>query len=100
MPPEDEARPCRRNGETAQSAQRNQLFPTRLIIGRTACITWERSMKPPMVRVMDAADEDSAVAIIVLAFAADPMARWTWPHARQYLEAIPRMTRASEAKPV
>ena len=43
-------------------------------------------MKPPTVRVMDAADEDSAVAIITLAFAADPMARWTWPNAGQYLE--------------
>jgi GNAT superfamily N-acetyltransferase len=51
-------------------------------------------MKPPTVRVMDAADEDRAVAIIALAFAADPMARWTWPDARQYLAAIPRMARA------
>src|SRR3546814_14362382 len=55
-------------------------------------------MKPPTVRVMDAADEDSAVAIIALAFAADPMARWTWPHAEQYLEAIPRMARAFGGK--
>lgn len=31
---------------------------------------------------------------IVLAFAADPMARWTWPSAHQYLQAMPRMVRA------
>jgi GNAT superfamily N-acetyltransferase len=43
---------------------------------------------------MAAVDEDSAVKIIVLAFAADPMARWTWPDTRQYLEAMPRMARA------
>ncbi|MER8828835.1 GNAT family N-acetyltransferase [Mesorhizobium sp. M0938] len=51
-------------------------------------------MKSPTVRVMAAADEDSAVEIIVLAFAADPMARWIWPHAHAYLAAMPRMARA------
>lgn len=55
-------------------------------------------MKPPTIRTMNAADEDSAVAIITLAFAADPMARWTWPNAGQYLEAIPRMARAFGGK--
>jgi ribosomal protein S18 acetylase RimI-like enzyme len=47
---------------------------------------------------MSAADEDSAVDIITLAFAADPMARWTWPHATQYLAAIPQMARAFGGK--
>jgi ribosomal protein S18 acetylase RimI-like enzyme len=51
-------------------------------------------MKSPTVRVMAAADENSAVEIIMLAFATDPMARWTWPQTRQYLAAIPRMARA------
>ncbi len=55
-------------------------------------------MKSPTVRVMAAADEASAVEIIVLAFAADPMARWTWPHAGQYLAAMPRMARAFGGK--
>ena len=54
----------------------------------------EGSVKSPTVRVMAAADEDPAVATVVLAFAADPMARWTWPHAHQYLAAMPRMIRA------
>ena len=51
-------------------------------------------MKSPRVRVMAAADEDPAVETVVLAFAADPMARWTWPHAHQYLAAMPRLVRA------
>lgn len=55
-------------------------------------------MKSPTVRAMTASDEDSAVEIIMLAFAADPMARWTWPLASQYLAAIPRMTRAFGSK--
>jgi ribosomal protein S18 acetylase RimI-like enzyme len=48
----------------------------------------------PTVRVMAADEEDLAVETVVLAFAADPMARWTWPRARQYLAAMPRMIRA------
>ena len=51
-------------------------------------------MRSPIVRVMAAADEDPAVGTVLLAFAADPMARWTWPHAHQYLVAMPRMVRA------
>jgi ribosomal protein S18 acetylase RimI-like enzyme len=43
---------------------------------------------------MAAADENPAVETVLLAFAADPMARWTWPHAHQYLAAMPRMARA------
>jgi hypothetical protein len=51
-------------------------------------------VKSPTVRVMAAADADLAVEIVVLAFAADPRARWTWPHANQYVAAMPRMVRA------
>lgn len=51
-------------------------------------------MTSPDVRVMTPADEAAATQTIVLAFAADPMARWTWPDAHQYLEAMPRMVRA------
>ena len=51
-------------------------------------------MKSPTVRVMAAADEDAAIETIVLAFAADPMTRWTWPQAHQFLAAMPRMARA------
>jgi ribosomal protein S18 acetylase RimI-like enzyme len=48
----------------------------------------------PGVRTMTAADEASAVDTIVLAFAADPMARWSWPDAHQYMAAMPALTRA------
>ena len=48
----------------------------------------------PTVKIMTAAEEDPAVQTVVLAFAANPMARWTWPHAHQYLAAMPRMARA------
>ena len=40
------------------------------------------------------ADEPRAVSTILLAFAADPMVRWCWPDAQQYLEAMPAFTRA------
>lgn len=43
---------------------------------------------------MTPADEDAAAHTIVLAFAADPMTRWTWPQAHQYAAAMPRMVRA------
>lgn len=55
-------------------------------------------MKSPTVTVMTPADEDQAIATVLLAFAADPMARWTWPNAHQYLAAMPRMIRAFASK--
>jgi ribosomal protein S18 acetylase RimI-like enzyme len=46
------------------------------------------------IGVMTPEDESAAIQTIVLAFAADPMARWTWPNAQQYLAAMPRMVPA------
>jgi ribosomal protein S18 acetylase RimI-like enzyme len=54
----------------------------------------EDSVGTSTVRTLTAGDEDSAFATILMAFAADPMARWTWPKADQYLAAMPRMARA------
>lgn len=51
-------------------------------------------MNLPAVRTLTPDDEEPAIETIVLAFAADPMARWTWPNARQYLAAMPRLARA------
>lgn len=51
-------------------------------------------MDAPTVRTLTPDDENAAVATIVLAFAADPMTRWTWPNPDQYLAAMPRMARA------
>jgi len=45
------------------------------------------------VRVMSS-DEFAAIDTIVLAFAADPMARWSWPGQTQFLRALPRLSRA------
>ena len=51
-------------------------------------------MAAPTVTPLTPADRSAATQTIVLAFAADPMARWTWPDAATYLEAMPRMVRA------
>jgi ribosomal protein S18 acetylase RimI-like enzyme len=58
----------------------------------------EDAMNAAAVRTMTADDEARAVATIVVAFAADPMTRWTWPDAHQYLAAFPRMVRAFGGK--
>jgi ribosomal protein S18 acetylase RimI-like enzyme len=47
---------------------------------------------------MTASDEGPAVDTVVLAFAADPVARWTWPNAHQYLAAMPKLVRAFGGK--
>ena len=46
------------------------------------------------VRIMTADDEVPAIETVLLAFAADPVTRWTWPHSHQYLAAMPRFVRA------
>jgi hypothetical protein len=51
-------------------------------------------VKSLTVRIIVATEEDLAVETVILAFAADPIARWTWPNAHQYLAAMPRMIRA------
>src|SRR5262249_44952346 len=46
------------------------------------------------VRTMIPDEEGPAIAIMVLAFAADPVMRWAWPHIHQYMAAMPRFVRA------
>ena len=48
----------------------------------------------PTVRTMTPADEVPAIDTVVLAFAADPVARWSWPDSHQYLTNMPSLTRA------
>lgn len=43
-------------------------------------------------------NEFAAIDTIVLAFAADPMARWCWPGQGQYLGALPKLSRAFGGK--
>lgn len=40
------------------------------------------------------ADKTAAIATLTLAFAADPMTRWSWPDPRTYLEAFPKFVEA------
>jgi ribosomal protein S18 acetylase RimI-like enzyme len=44
------------------------------------------------------ADAERAIAVIVLAFSADPAARWTYPDARSYLTHFPAIVRAFGGK--
>jgi ribosomal protein S18 acetylase RimI-like enzyme len=46
------------------------------------------------IEVVAATEQGSAIDVIVLAFSADPAARWTWPDAHAYLEHFPRFARA------
>ena len=46
------------------------------------------------VRATTPADEVPAIAAVVLAFAADPVARWCWPDPHQYLGSMASFTRA------
>ena len=39
------------------------------------------------VRAATPAEKASAVDTVVLAFAADPVARWCWPDSHQYLQS-------------
>ncbi|MPZ40623.1 MAG: GNAT family N-acetyltransferase [Rhizobiales bacterium] len=55
-------------------------------------------MNSSAVRTMTADEEAQAIATIALAFGADPVARWTWPNAHQFLAAFPRMVRAFGGK--
>ena len=51
-----------------------------------------------MVRSTPLAERDSAIRTIVLAFAADPVTRWTWPSAEQYLTYMPKLAHAFGGK--
>ena len=46
------------------------------------------------VRTMTPDDENRAIHTVVLGFVGDPMTRWVWPEAHQYLAAMPRFVRA------
>jgi GNAT superfamily N-acetyltransferase len=51
-------------------------------------------MPAATVRTMTSADEAAAIDTIVLAFSADPMARWSWPEAHHYLTCMPKLAGA------
>src|SRR5262245_13620749 len=49
---------------------------------------------PVSVRVATRSDEAVVVDTIVLAFSADPVARWCWPDPHRYLATMPNFVRA------
>lgn len=51
-------------------------------------------MEQVVVRTLAADEQQSAVDTLVLAFATDPMARWTWPGADRYMSAFPELVLA------
>jgi GNAT superfamily N-acetyltransferase len=48
----------------------------------------------PPVAAVDAADEARAFAVIALAFATDPMMRWSFPDPNRYFAVVPDFVRA------
>jgi ribosomal protein S18 acetylase RimI-like enzyme len=53
----------------------------------------EEALTPPVMSV-PSADRERAIAVIVLAFSRDPMARWSYPDPQHYLESFPNVVRA------
>ena len=51
-------------------------------------------MSDTVIRTAAAADTERCLAVLTLAFDADPPCRWAWPDPQQYLEAFPRFARA------
>ena len=50
-----------------------------------------KSRMAPEVRVAQRADSDRVLALLTVAFAADPIVRWMLPEARQHVCQFPRM---------
>jgi ribosomal protein S18 acetylase RimI-like enzyme len=48
----------------------------------------------PIIKPASTADEAGAIAAVVLAFAADPAARWTWPDPQEFLVHFPAFVKA------
>ena len=51
-------------------------------------------MAQPNVRTLTPAEEARAIDTIVLAFSADPVARWAWPDSHTYLRTMSTFTKA------
>lgn len=46
------------------------------------------------IKAATASDQEQVVAVILLAFSADPVARWSYPDPHDYLEHFPHLVRA------
>ena len=51
-------------------------------------------MATSSITTVTTAERASAIHVLVLAFAADPATRWTWPDPQRYLTAFPRFVEA------
>ena len=51
-------------------------------------------MHMPTINIAPAAARDRTIRIVTLGFIADPMARWTWPDADDYLKCMPKFIAA------
>jgi ribosomal protein S18 acetylase RimI-like enzyme len=51
-------------------------------------------MTTPIIKTTTASDEAPVIDVVVLAFSADPAARWTWPDPHQYLTHFPSFVQA------
>ena len=52
-----------------------------------------KSFTIPTVGAVAPADAERAVAVLTLAFSADPVTRWTYPEPAQYLALFPVLVR-------
>ena len=55
-------------------------------------------MTTATIRAATKADEAAVVDVITIAFSTDPLVRWLWPNAHQYLVHMPALTRAAGGK--
>jgi hypothetical protein len=55
-------------------------------------------MTTPAINTATVSDEAPAIAVVVLAFSADPAVRLTWPDPKQYLKHLPSFVRAFGGK--
>jgi hypothetical protein len=55
-------------------------------------------MAEQIIKTAEASDEASIVAVVVLAFSADPAARWAWPDPQQYLRHFTNFVEALGGK--
>jgi len=55
-------------------------------------------MTTPIIRTATVSDEAPAIDVVVLAFSADPAARWTWPNPHQYVTHFPSFAKAFGGK--
>src|SRR5262249_37727409 len=57
-----------------------------------------KTMTTLTIKTATASDETPAIDVVILAFSADPAARWTWPDPQQYLRHFPSFVRAFGGK--